>query len=310
MNIYKNIINIANYYTKDNKIIREYIDLSNKLQELKSDMNYYTFFGLIDANSSYYFFAPNVALQIIKNIKEKKDFKELFTESNCNRIINNEIINKYVETSTKVNELVIDITKKIFVSLDESTTSEENYIYNRCSDELGYIGFGKLIQNFSNSGKLLEDYDKEREKIIHGAKFIFPIAILKNGLYQEFEKKDEYKDVIRNYENFNIMLTIINTLLFSCLCNKIIEFKKSDIKILSSKRKENVYKIEFMLNNATLLINSPFVIMIENELYFMLSKTIKFEKGKTETTCECFNINFEKKDSLFNFSINNLSIIL
>lgn len=310
MNIYKNIINIANYYTKDNKIIKEYIDLSNKLQELKKDINYYAFFGLVDANSSYYFFAPNVALQIIKNIKEKKDFKEPFTESNCNKIIKNEIINKYVETTTKVNELVGNITKKIFVSLDEAITSEKNYIYNRCSDELGYIGFGKLIQNFSNFGKLLENYDKEREKVIHGAKFIFPITILKNGLYQEFERKDEYKEVIRNYENFNIMLTIINTILFSCLCDKIIELKKSDIKILSSKRKENVYKMEFILNNDNLLINSPFIIIIENELYFVLSKRIKFENGKAEITCESFNINFEKKDSLFNFSINNLSIIL
>lgn len=310
MNIYKNIINVADYYTKDNGIIKEYIDLSDKLQELKNDINYNEFFCLVDANSSYYFYAPNVALQIIKNAKENKDFGDFFIEDHCNKIINNEIINKYVEASTKVNELVIDITKKIFVSLDELATSEENYIYNRCSDELGYIGFGKLIQNFSNSGKVLEDYDKEREKIIHGAKFIFPIAILKSGLYQEFEKKDVYKDVIRNYENFNIMLTIINIILFSCLCNKIIEVKKSDIKILNSKRKENVHKIEFILNTVTLLINSPFIIVLENELYFVLSKTIKFEKGKTETTCECFNINFDKKDSLFDFSINNLSIIL
>lgn len=310
MNIYKNIINVANYYKTDNNIINKHIELSSKVQELKSDMSYYTFFGLVDANSSYYFYAPNVALQIIKNVKEKKDYKDFFNEENCNKIIDNKLIKKYVESSTKVNELIINITKKIFVSLEESTTSEENYIYNRCSDELGYIGFGKLIQNFSNSGKLLNDYDKEREKIIHGAKFTFPIEILKSGLYQEYETKAEYKEIVRNYENFNVMLTIINIVLFSFLCNKILELKKEDIKIINSKRKENVQKLEFSLNNSNLLINNPFLILIEKELYFMLSTTIKFEKGKTETTCECFNINFEQKDSLFNFSINNLSIIL
>ena len=71
MNIYKNIINVANYYKTDNNMINKHIELSSKVQELKSDMSYYTFFGLVDANSSYYFYAPNVALQIIKNVKEK-----------------------------------------------------------------------------------------------------------------------------------------------------------------------------------------------------------------------------------------------
>ena len=129
-------------------------------------------------------------------------------------------------------------------------------------------------------------------------------------MYQEYETKAEYKEIVRNYENFNIMLTIINIVLFSFLCNKILELKKEDIKIINSKRKENVQKLKFSLNNTNLLINSPFLILIEKELYFMLSTTIKIEKGKTETTCECFNINFDQKDSLFNFSINNLSIIL
>ena len=310
MNIYKHIMNVAEYSKKDNNVINEYLDLSNKLEELRNDMNYYTFFGLIDANSSYYFYAPNVALQIIENVKQKKDYENFFTEENCKRIINNELINKFVESSTKVNELIIKITKKIFLSLEESMNSEENYIYNKCSDELGYIGFGKLIQNFSNKGKFLNDYDKEREKIIHGAKFVFPIQILKNGLYQDFEAKEEYKEVVRNYENFNIMLTIINIILFSYLCNKILELKKSDYNVLKEKKKNNVQKLEIQLDNSFFLVNSPFVIIIEGKIYFMLSKTIKWEKGKTEITCECFNINFDEKDSLLDFSVNNLSILL
>lgn len=310
MNIYKHIINVAEYSKKDNNIINEYLDLSDKLEELRNDMNYYTFFGLVDAKSSYYFYAPNIALQIIKDVHKKKNYKDLFTEENCNRIINNDLIKKFVESSTKVNELIINITKKIFLSLEESTNSEENYIYNKCSDELGYIGFGKLIKNFSNKGKFLDNYDKEREKIIHGANFIFPIQILKNGLYQDFEAREDYKEVVRNYENFNIMLTIINIILFSYLCDKIIELKKSDYSILNSKKKNNVQKLEIQLNNLIFLANSPFVIIIEEKIYFMLSKNIKLEKGKTEVTYECFNINFDEKDSLLNFSINNLSILL
>ena len=69
-------------------------------------------------------------------------------------------------------------------------------------------------------------------------------------------------------------------------------------------------KLEILLNNAIFLVKSPFVFTIEENLYFMLSKTIKYEKGKTEISCECFNINFDEKDSLLNFSINNLSILL
>ncbi len=310
MNIYKNIINVAEYSKKDNNVINEYLDLSNKLEKLRNDMNYYAFFGLVDAKSSYYFYAPNVALQIIENVHKKKDYKDFFTKENCNRIINNELIKKFVESSTKVNELIINITKKIFLSLEESTNSEENYIYNKCSEELGYIGFGKLIKNFSNKGKFLDNYDKEREKIIHGANFIFPIQILKNGLYQDFEAMVEYKETVRNYENFNIMLTIINILLFSYLGGKILNLKKGDYSILSSKKKNNVQKLEILLNNAIFLVKSPFVFTIEENLYFMLSKTIKYEKGKTEISCECFNINFDEKDSLLNFSINNLSILL
>ena len=310
MNIYKNIINVAEYSKKDNNVINEYLDLSNKLEKLRNDMNYYAFFGLVDAKSSYYFYAPNVALQIIENVHKKKDYKDFFTKENCNRIINNELIKKFVESSTKVNELIINITKKIILSLEESTNSEENYIYNKCSEELGYIGFGKLIKNFSNKGKFLDNYDKEREKIIHGANFIFPIQILKNGLYQDFEAMVEYKETVRNYENFNIMLTIINILLFSYLGGKILNLKKGDYSILSSKKKNNVQKLEILLNNAIFLVKSPFVFTIEENLYFMLSKTIKYEKGKTEISCECFNINFDEKDSLLNFSINNLSILL
>lgn len=310
MNIYKNIINVAEYSKKDNNVINEYLDLSNKLEKLRNDMNYYAFFGLVDAKSSYYFYAPNVALQIIENVHKKKDYKDFFTKENCNRIINNELIKKFVESSTKVNELIINITKKIFLSLEESTNSEENYIYNKCSEELGYIGFGKLIKNFSNKSKFLDNYDKEREKIIHGANFIFPIQILKNGLYQDFEAMVEYKETVRNYENFNIMLTIINILLFSYLGGKILNLKKGDYSILSSKKKNNVQKLEILLNNAIFLVKSPFVFTIEENLYFMLSKTIKYEKGKTEISCECFNINFDEKDSLLNFSINNLSILL
>jgi len=310
MNIYKHIMNVAEYSKKDNNVINEYLVLSNKLEELRNDMNYYTFFGLVDANSNYYFYAPNVALQIIENIQQKKDYENFFTEESCKRIIENELIQKFVKSSTKVNELIINITKKIFLSLEESMNSEENYIYNKCSDELGYIGFGKLIQNFSNKGNFLSNYNKDREKIIQEAKFVFPIQILKNGLYQTFEAREEYKEVVKNYENFNIMLTIINIILFSYLCNKILELKKNDYNVLNSKKKNNVQKLEIQLDNSFFLVNSPFVIILEEKIYFMLSKTIKWEKGKTEITCECFNINFDEKDSLLNFSINNLSILL
>lgn len=309
MNIYKNIINIANYHIND-EIIKEYMNLLDKLRELKNDTDYNDFFCLVDAKSCYYFYAPNVALQIIRKVKENKDYGNPFTEESCNKIIDNEIINKYAEVSTKVNELVIGITKRIFVSLDELATSEENYIYNRCSDELGYLGFGKIIQNFSNSNNVLENYEKERGKIIHDAKFIFPFAILKNGLYQDFENKVQFKEIVRNYENFNIILTIINIILFSCLSNKIVNIGKSEINILKIKRKENVKKITFLINNAFFLVEFPIIIELEGEIYFRLNKHIKFENKKVETICEYFSINFEKMDSLLNFSINNLSILL
>ena len=60
MNIYKNIINIANYHIND-EIIKEYMNLLDKLRELKNDTDYNNFFCLVDAKSCYYFYAPNVA---------------------------------------------------------------------------------------------------------------------------------------------------------------------------------------------------------------------------------------------------------
>lgn len=310
MNIYNLIIKISQYYKNDNDIINEYNESYKKLQDLRKDMKYYTFFGLVDANSSYYFYAPNVALQIIENIVHTKDYKDIFTEDNCKRIINNDLIKEYVINSTKVNELIINITKKIFISLEDFNNSKENYIYNKCSDELGYIGFGKLLQSFNNSKDLLDTYEKEREKTIHGANFVFPFGILKNGLYQEYEQKENYKETVKNYENFNIILSVINLILFSQLCNKTIEIKKEDIEILTTKQKNNVQKIKFKINNSMLLASSPCLFIIDDELYFSFSKTIHFENNTTDITCECFKINFDKKDSLYDFSINNLSVLL
>ena len=86
--------------------------------------------------------------------------------------------------------------------------------------------------------------------------------------------------------------------------------EKSEINILKIKRKENVKKITFLINNAFFLVEFPIIIELEGEIYFRLSKHIKFENKKVEIICEYFNINFEKMDSLFNFSINNLSILL
>lgn len=308
MNIYKLIIDVSNYYKKDNNLIKKYNKISNEVYELRNDAKYYSFFGLIDSYKSYYFFAPNISLQIIKNLL-KQNKHDVISKEECELIIQNKSIKEYVEISNEINNMTIEITKRILVSFDDSSNSEENYSYNKCADELGFIGFGKLLHKFSNSGKLLSEYDCERSKIIHESAFVFPIEILKNGLYQKYENKSEYIEIVKSYENFNIMLTIINILLFTNLCNKLIDIS-NDVEILSTSQKNNVKRITIKSKKIELLNGYPYVVIIKDKIYFVLSKTINFGNGNFDITCNCFTINFDKKDSLLNFSIDNLSVLI
>lgn len=306
MNIYNCIIDVAKYYCK-NKNVKEYLIATENVYKLRNDMTYYAFFDILERFSVSYFYAPNIAMQFIEKVIKNKDYKNGITEEMCIEIRNNKVIKKYVELSTKINTLVLEIVKSILTSLDERKSSEEEYVFNKCSDEIGYIGFSSLVRTFIPAMNTISEYEKERNKIVNASMYLFPYEILRSGLYQE-SLKNGNSEIIKCYENFNIILTILNILMYACICDRVCVLKKEDIKIFNSKRKNNVHMLKFEYDDILGIIHRPIVYVIEGEVLFFIRYTYNLMNNKS--TCEVFSIDFDKKDSLFNFSIDSLSILL
>lgn len=308
MNLYNYIIEIVDNYKKDSLILKEYYDIKNEIKELKNDFTYSLFFQLADSYVNNYFYAPNIALQIYNQKHQKKEGYEFLSEENCKRVISNETIKKYVELSTKLNQDIFREINKMLSPFDIPKNSKDNYLYNKFYDELGYLGFGKVLSNYVCCKKDIDDYILERNKYIKEGEFIFPYKIISIDYFSNKLVENNRNNIFNSFESINMILSIINILFYAILDNKIIFLEKNDIKILKTKNKSNVKTIKFTTSNIDFLFGFPLIIKIDDDIFFTQETSIQL--GKTnETTCKCIKIDFSERESLAIFSVLDLSKI-
>lgn len=305
MNLYNYIIEIINNYKKESLILKDYYDIKEEIMELKKDFIYSSFFQLSDRYTRNCFYAPNIAFQIYNQIERKKEYNDFISRESCRKILSNEVIKKYVDLSTKINTEIIEKTQNILSPFDKPKNSKDNYLYNRLDDELGYLGFGKILNNYASCKDNIEEYIMERNKYIKEGEFIFPYNIISMDYFIEKLEKNR-NNIFNSFENFNIILSIINTLFYAILDDKILCLEKSNIKILKTKNKNNVKTLTFSTSSLEFLLGFPLIIKIEDDIFFT-RKTSTQLVGKNETTCTCIKLDFSEKNSLSNFSILDLS---
>ncbi len=306
MNLYNYIIEIINNYKKESLILKDYYDIKDEIIELKKDFTYSSFFQLSNRYTRNCFYAPNIALQIYNQIVQKKEYNDFISRENCRKILSNESIKKYVNLSTKINTEIIEKTQNILSPFDKQKNSKDNYLYNKLYDELGYIGFGRILNNYASCKDNIEEYIMERNKYIKEGEFIFPYDIISIDYFIDKLEKNNRNNIFNYFERFNIILSIINTLFYAILDDKILCLEKSNIKILKMKNKNNVKTLTFSTSNPEFLFEFPLVIKIDEDIFFT-RKTSTQLMGKNETTCTCIKIDFSEENSLSNFSILDLS---
>lgn len=305
MNLYNYIIEIINNYKKESLILKDYYDIKEEIMELKKDFIYSSFFQLSDRYTRNCFYAPNIAFQIYNQIEQKGEYNDFISRENCRKILSNETIKKYVDLSTKVNTEIIEKIPNILSPFDKPKNSKDNYLYNKLDDELGYIGFGRILNNYASCKDNIEEYIMERNKYIKEGEFILPYNIISIDFFIDKLGKNR-DDIFNSFENFNIILSIINILFYAILDDKILYLEKNNIKILKTKNKNNVKTLTFSTSNIEFLLGFPLIIKIEDDIFFT-RKTSTQLVGKNETTCTCIKLDFSEKNSLSNFSILDLS---
>lgn len=302
MNIYNYLYEIISTIKNESAVLTKYRDSKKKIEPLKHDMTYVIFFELCRSFSNYYFFAPNIAYQIINKIIENNEYNDIFSEDKCKKIVSDGNIKNFIASSTELNQEVEKESKKIMSPFEVHDNSKLNFLYNRIYDELGFIGLGKMLQNFSGKEKLLTEYLRERSKYIKEAEFVFPFKIVSQQYFIEKLKDSQTGSIYLSFENFNLIFTIIYTMFYALMDDKLLKLSKNDIIIEKTKNKENFKLINFITKKSDIFFFFPNVIKIDNDYFF--TKRIKLSLGKENTAeCECFKINFDRPNSLADFSI-------
>lgn len=308
MNLYNYIINLIKYKCENEKIFIEYSKNKKEVDELKYSTEYEVFFRLIEKYTGHYFFAPNVAYQIIENVIKEEKYSNIFLEEQCKLIVNNKIIIKFVEISTKLSSIINEELKKMYLLDAEYNNSEEKYLYNKLFDELCYLGIGKIISNIIVNNQLILKYEKEREKYIKSSFFIFPFEILMNGFYEKQISNNQ--ETLKLYENFLLFITIFQYVSYAYLNERIYIAKKDEIRVVKSIKKDCVHLLDFKVDFIIPLFEVPLIYEVDNELYFYQSLEMELENKYFNTQCNTFSIYLKNKDSLNEFSINALKILL
>lgn len=308
MNIYNYIINLMKYKLENEIIFIEYSKIKKEVDELKYSSEYEVFFRLIEKYTGHYFFAPNVAFQIIENVIKEKKYNNVYLENQCELIVNNKKIKKFVDISTKINTIINEELQKIYSLDTKYNNSEENYLYNKLFNELCYLGIGKIINNIIVNNQLILKYEKEREKYIKSSFFIFPFEILRNGFYDKQVSKNQI--ALKLYENFLLFITIFQYVSYAYLNGRIYIIKKDDIRVVKSVKKDSVHLFDFKVNTIIPLFEAPLIYEVNNELYFHHSLEMELCNKNFNTQCNTFGIYFKNKDSLNDFSIKSLEMLL
>lgn len=302
MNLYQKILEIAKLLKKHD-IIKDLLEIYEEIKILKSDMSYYGFFGLNDAKNLYHFYSPNIALQTIDYCLKNKQF-DIVTEEQCNLILNDKTIKKYVDISTQANDLVMKELLSIFEISTMKNTSLENYIYNTTSEEVGYIGFIDNTKIFGEMKQQLTKYIEERNKIVDPNITLFPIKGFDKQFIKRMNELDINDNVIDAYEKYNIIFHTIIRIIYSYIYDDIYNIKTEEITILKSRTKGKIKILEFEITNLELLTVTSFPIFILKETFYFSYEVIhKIEENNAKTTYKCFTCESDEKDSLLNMSI-------
>ena len=306
MNLYNYIIEIVNNYKKESLVLKDYYNIKNEIIELRNDFIYSMFFQLADGYANNYFYAPNIALQLYNQKYQKKEYDDFISEESCKKIISNETIKKYVNLSTKLNEEIFEEIKKMLSPFDIPKNSKENYLYNKFYDELGYLGFGKILNNYASCKESIDEYILERNKYIKEGEFIFPYKIIVIDYFSNKLEENNRNNIFNSFENFNMIFSIIHIIFYAILDSKIIALEKNNIKILKTKNKSNVKTIKFTTSNLDFLFGFPLIVKIDDDIFFCQETSIQLG-AKNETTCKCIKIDFSERESLSCFSVLDLS---
>ena len=302
MNLYQKILEIAKSLKKHD-IIKDLLEIYEEIKILKSDMRYYGFFGLNDAKNLYHFYSPNIAFQTIEYCLKNEQF-DAVSEEQCNLILNDKTIKKYVDISTQANDLVMKELLSIFEISTIKNTSIENYIYNTTSEEIGYIGFIDNTKIFGEMKQQLTKYIEERKKIVDPNITLFPIKGFDKQFIEKMNELDINNNVIDAYEKYNIVFHTIIKIIYSFIYDDIYTINSEEINILKAKTKGKIKILEFEITNLKFLTVTSFPIFILKETFYFSYETIhKIEKNNAKTTYKCFACELDEKDSLLNMCV-------
>lgn len=303
MNLYESISQVSNCI-KEKGEVKELLEKYKKVRELRNDVKYIYFFSLIDGKEFYGFFAPNISMQIINNVYKNSDF-EIISKEICELIINNEDIKEYVQVSTKVCEIITQEIVSLFNPQNFKGNAKTVYAYNKLSEKLGYIGFIDNLKVLNGKGKELDIYFKERNKIVDEGAKVFPISKFNNEFLNEIYNLNVSKEVVDSIEKLNLILYIIERIIYCDIYDKLIYIKSENISIIDKKEKSNIINQEMQVNNEELLFKHFPILILENNYYFLYSEQIKYSKEETTIKCKCFSCKFEEKNALVKLSITD-----
>lgn len=301
MNLYDCILQFSNCI-KEKDEVKELIEKYKKVIQLRKNVKYSFFFSFVDGKEFYHFFAPNVAMQIINNIYKANDFS-IISKEVCELIINNEDIKQYVKSSTEINEMILKEIMSLFNSEDFKGDVKTVYKYNKLSEKLGYIGFINNMRIMAGKGELLNKYFQERKKIIEESIKLFPIHGFNDDFLKNVYKQKIPKELVDSVEKFNLVLYIIERMIYCNVYDKIIHLEKEKIKVISEKEKLNMIYKNFRFNDTKLIFEHFPILEIDNNYYFSYSE--QFELVKEEAIFKCFTCKLEEKNALLNLSITD-----
>lgn len=301
MNLYDCILQFSDCIkekTEVQKLIKEY----NKVNELRNNIKYAFFFSLIDGKEFYHFFAPNIAMQIIKNIYKNKEFSNV-PKDFCGLVINDKIINEYVKCSTQINGIVTQEIMSLFSPEECKCDIKNRYKYNRTSEKLGNIGYIKNLSILAGNGESVKKYFQERKKIVEDSAKLFPLHGFNENFLKEVYEKDIPVEVVESVEKFNLILYIIERIIYCNIYDRIVWLKKEDICIIKESEKTNMIYKKMEINDDSLIFKHFPIFVIDNNYYFSYKE--KFELVKNKLTFDCFACKLEGRDALLNLSIRD-----
>ena len=111
------------------------------------------------------------------------------------------------------------------------------------------------------------------------------------------------KEVINVFEKFNLMLYIIERIIYCNIYDKILYMENKDVKILDENEKLNMVYKKMLINDAILIFSHFPILVLEDNYYFPYSINVELMKG--EATIESFTSKLEGKNALLNLSITD-----